>query len=133
MDPVAVTYTSDIPPVSTKEFLDTHATTECKFTLKCVCDMIRTLSQGYIFRFLIFRLSLFFLVEIFQYETSESRKIFKFHSFLQTLFRVFGLGQKLRLESFKLWLLVLSLGEHLVIVVKNYVKVDIKFFWCCPI
>ena len=81
--------------------------------------MIRTLSQGYNFKFFIFRLSLFFLIEIFQYETSESRKSFKFHSFLQTLFRVFGLGQNLRLESFKLRLLVLSLGEYLVIAVKN--------------
>ena len=37
--------TSDIEPVSSKEFLDTQATTECGFTQKCVCDMIRTYSQ----------------------------------------------------------------------------------------
>ena len=37
--------TSDIEPVSSKEFLDTQATTECGFTQKRVCDMIRTYSQ----------------------------------------------------------------------------------------
>ena len=41
-NPVAVLYTSDITCVLSKEFLDSHATTECRFTLKCVCDMIRT-------------------------------------------------------------------------------------------
>ena len=46
---------------------------------------------------------------------------------------MFGLGQKLRLERFQLWLLVLSLGESLVIAVKNYAKADIKVFWCCPV
>ena len=40
--PVAVTYTSDIIPVSSKEFSDTHAALECGFTLKGVRDMIRT-------------------------------------------------------------------------------------------
>ena len=39
---VAVTSTLDIASVSSKEFLDIHATTECRFTLKCVCDMIKT-------------------------------------------------------------------------------------------
>ena len=31
-----------IMPVSSKEFLDIKATTECRFTLKCVCDTIST-------------------------------------------------------------------------------------------
>ena len=39
--------TSDIAPVSSKEFLDIHATIECRFTLKRVRDMIRTYSQIY--------------------------------------------------------------------------------------
>ena len=43
--PVAVTLTSDIAPVSSKEFLDIHATIECGFTLKRVRDMIRTYGQ----------------------------------------------------------------------------------------
>ena len=34
-----------IAPVSSKEFLDIHATIECRFTLKRVSDMITTLSQ----------------------------------------------------------------------------------------
>ena len=42
---VAVTATSDIAPVSRKDFLDIEATIECRFTLKCVCDMIITYSQ----------------------------------------------------------------------------------------
>ena len=37
--------TSDFVPVSSKEFLDIQATIECGFTLKRVCDMIRTYSQ----------------------------------------------------------------------------------------
>ena len=41
-DLVAATSTSDIASVLSKEFLDIHATTECRFTLKCVCDMIKT-------------------------------------------------------------------------------------------
>ena len=32
-------------PVLSKVFLDIQATMECGFTLKCVCDMIRTCSQ----------------------------------------------------------------------------------------
>ena len=40
--PVAATSASDIASVSSKEFLDIHAITECRFTLKCVCDMIKT-------------------------------------------------------------------------------------------
>ena len=32
-------------PVLSKEFVDIQATIECGFTLKCVCDMIRTYSQ----------------------------------------------------------------------------------------
>ena len=38
----AVTWTSDNVPVSSKNILDIQATTECKFTLKRVCDFIRT-------------------------------------------------------------------------------------------
>ena len=40
---VAVTYTSDIATVSSKEVLDIQATIECGFTLKH--DMIRTYSK----------------------------------------------------------------------------------------
>ena len=43
--PVAVTYTSDIVLVLSKEFLDIQATLECGFTLERVRDMIRTYSQ----------------------------------------------------------------------------------------
>ena len=43
-NPVAVTQTSDFSPVSSKEFLDIQVTTECRFTLKHVCDMTRTYS-----------------------------------------------------------------------------------------
>ena len=39
-NPAAVTYTSDIALVTSKEFLDIHATTWCRFTVKCVGDMI---------------------------------------------------------------------------------------------
>ena len=35
---VAVTKSSDIAPVSRKEFFDFQATIECGFTLKRVCD-----------------------------------------------------------------------------------------------
>ena len=41
-NPVAATSTSDIASVSSKEFLHIHATTEYRFTLKFVCDMIKT-------------------------------------------------------------------------------------------
>ena len=37
--------TSDIAPVSSKEFLDIQATVECRFTLKRVRDMTITYSQ----------------------------------------------------------------------------------------
>ena len=40
--PVAVISTSDVAPVLSKAFLDTKATIECGFTLKCVRDMVRT-------------------------------------------------------------------------------------------
>ena len=40
--PVAVTYAPDIAPFSNKNSLDIQATTECRFTPKRVCDMIRT-------------------------------------------------------------------------------------------
>ena len=43
---VAVTKASDILSVLSKEFLDTEATTESRFTQKSVCDMIRTYSSG---------------------------------------------------------------------------------------
>ena len=43
--PLALTSTSDITPVSSKELLDIQATAECRFTLKRVSDMIRTYSQ----------------------------------------------------------------------------------------
>ena len=43
--PVAVTYTTDIVLVLSKEFLDIQATLECGFTLEHVRDMIRTYSQ----------------------------------------------------------------------------------------
>ena len=45
MSPVAVTKTSDSLPASRKEFIDIQATIKCGFTLKHVCDMIRTYSQ----------------------------------------------------------------------------------------
>ena len=41
-NPVTVLLTSDIAPVSSKEFLDTQGTIDCRFTLKGICDMIRT-------------------------------------------------------------------------------------------
>ena len=41
-NPVPVTKISDIAPVSSKEFLDIQTTRECRFSLKRVCDMIRT-------------------------------------------------------------------------------------------
>ena len=40
--PTAATSPSDIVSVSSKELLHIHAITECRFTLKCVCDMIKT-------------------------------------------------------------------------------------------
>ena len=40
-----VSKTSDIAPVSSKEFLDIQATIECGFTLKHVCDTITTCSK----------------------------------------------------------------------------------------
>ena len=42
--PVPVTL--DIAPVSSKEFLDIQATIECGFTLKRVCDMIKTYNRN---------------------------------------------------------------------------------------
>ena len=39
---VPATSASDIASVSSKELLDIHATTGYRFTLKCVCDMIKT-------------------------------------------------------------------------------------------
>ena len=43
--PVAVTYTSHIVLVTSKDFLDIHATIESRFTLKVIRDMIITYSQ----------------------------------------------------------------------------------------
>ena len=43
---VAVTYSSTLAPVSSKEFHDIQATTECGFILKRVCDIIRTHSHN---------------------------------------------------------------------------------------
>ena len=45
VSPVAVTYTPDIAPVLSKEFLDIQATIECGFTLKRVRDIIRKYSE----------------------------------------------------------------------------------------
>ena len=39
------TYPSVMMPVSSKEFLDIQATIECGFTLKRICDMVRTYSH----------------------------------------------------------------------------------------
>ena len=44
--PIAVTSTSDFVPVCSKEFLDIQVTIRCEFTLKYVCDMIRTYSHN---------------------------------------------------------------------------------------
>ena len=43
--PVAVIYTLDFAPVSSKEFLDIQATIECGFTLKRVRGMTSTYSH----------------------------------------------------------------------------------------
>ena len=43
-NPIAVTYTLDIAPVLSKDFLDILANIECKFTLKRIRDMIITYS-----------------------------------------------------------------------------------------
>ena len=45
-NPVAVTYTSKIALVSSKEFVDIQATVKCGFTLKGVRDMIITYNQN---------------------------------------------------------------------------------------
>ena len=47
--PVAVAETSDIAPVSSKEFLEIQTTIECGFTLKRACDMVRTYRQRCVF------------------------------------------------------------------------------------
>ena len=47
--PLLFTLTSDIAPVSSKEFLDIQATIECRFTLKCVLGMIITYSRKRLF------------------------------------------------------------------------------------
>ena len=41
----SVFQTSDMVPVSSKEFFDIQATVECRFTLKLICDMIITYRQ----------------------------------------------------------------------------------------
>ena len=43
-NPIAVTYTLDIAPVLSKDFLDIPANIERKFTLKRIRDMIITYS-----------------------------------------------------------------------------------------
>ena len=50
---VAVTYTSDIAPVSSKEFHDNKATIECRFTIKRVRGTIRTYRKNLYFFLLI--------------------------------------------------------------------------------
>ena len=40
LNPVAVTLTSDMAPVSSKEFHEIQATIECRFSLKCGREMI---------------------------------------------------------------------------------------------
>ena len=45
-NPVAFTQTSVNVPVSSKLFLDVQGTIECRFTLKCVSDIILTYSHG---------------------------------------------------------------------------------------
>ena len=45
-NPLVVIYTSYMPPVLSKEFLDIQAAIECRFTLKRFGDMITTYSQG---------------------------------------------------------------------------------------
>ena len=42
---VAVTETLEIASALNKEFLDIQATTECRFTLECVRDVIITYNQ----------------------------------------------------------------------------------------
>ena len=48
-NPVAVSQTSDMALVLSKEFLDIQATIECRFTLKLARDMLKTYSQRYWF------------------------------------------------------------------------------------
>ena len=43
--PVAVTWTSDLAPASSKKFLDIQGAIECGFTLKRVHDLTRIYSQ----------------------------------------------------------------------------------------
>ena len=45
LNPVAVTCTSDVAPVSRRKLLNIQGTAQCRFTLKWVCDMIRTRIQ----------------------------------------------------------------------------------------
>ena len=44
-NPIAAIQTSDIAPVSSKEFPDIQAITECGFTLKLARDIVETYSQ----------------------------------------------------------------------------------------
>ena len=53
----------DVAPVSSKELLDIQATTDCRLTLKQVCDMTRTHSQE-----LSYRSSLFYQIILFKAE-----------------------------------------------------------------
>ena len=52
-NPVAVSKTLDIVPVSSKEFYDIQTSTECRLTLKRVCDMTRTHCRGLVFAVLL--------------------------------------------------------------------------------
>ena len=45
LNPVAVTCISDVAPVSRRKLLNIQGTAQCRFTLKWVCDMIRTRIQ----------------------------------------------------------------------------------------
>ena len=45
LSPIAVTQSSDMAPVLSKECLDIQVNIECEFSLKCVRDMIKAYSQ----------------------------------------------------------------------------------------
>ena len=64
-----VDVTSDIAPVSSKEFLDIQAAIECRFSLKNVRDMIRTYSSSFEIAYLFD-----YLIELrFQYDNKMFR------------------------------------------------------------
>ena len=47
LNPVAVAYTSDMAPASSKKFLDIQASSECRFTLKLTRYMIVAYSDSF--------------------------------------------------------------------------------------